>query len=132
MLQSSVMKIALQTLHSNQLCDPLEHCHHRSWSQLQPCRRGYQTCALCSSPCNGCDSIYWICITATMRPQCNGCRCSSETRPNSIHIQIRIHFLWVTGIRTRAFRNLRKALESSLISSVIKTSELLTSDPQTR
>jgi len=71
------------------LCIPIDfaihlnHCHHCSWSQSQPCHRGYQTCTLCSSPCDICDSIYWIHIKATTRPQCNGCWCDLKMRPKS-------------------------------------------------
>jgi len=75
-LQEAVHIFACFAIHSN-------HCHHWSQSQSHLSCRGYQTCALCSSPCNSCDSIYWICIKATTRPQCNGHWCDSETRPKS-------------------------------------------------
>jgi len=36
-----------------------------------------------SSHGDSCDSIYWIRIKATTRPQCNGHRCDSKMRPKS-------------------------------------------------
>jgi len=83
MLRSSAIKIALQTLPSNQLCSPLEPLPLLEGSPLQPCHRGYQACALCSNPGDGYNSIYQICIKTTMRPQCDGCWCDLETRPKS-------------------------------------------------
>jgi len=61
-------EITLQTLHSNQLCDPIEPLPSLESEPITTCHRGYQACALCPSPCDSCNSIYWIRIKATTRP----------------------------------------------------------------